>query len=499
MRRAEYLTSVFRQLRRPDGRAPALRIPHDFVGLGALLDSFGDHFVYQRADLRHEKVEWNPFNQRLLVLSESTPLETLEESFAAIEKAVLEFIFASHEAVHVLSWEPFFVGKHRPRDEAAFLEQSFAYEALAFWYSDLVVTPRIRAASPDGELVHSRSVVSSNFHPYRALKAAGVGAGAALDVYLQAFAARDSALLHGGDIYTRNLAKRIYAFYQRHLKPAQGMYRALTRIGVFDELYGRFCAIEGLPTLFPAALLAHDPNRDADAYCRAIARRAMRSLDALPRSRVAAVRLRRAAQTRAYFALVLRDVLARGQVGLENGRSLPARRRAAAVDGIETYLAGIERALVRLAAGEGAAAKTALAKADEAHRAVARALAGTWLTERDYLLPGIPGIGERTIAVPSATCLRTPREVEQLFRHVYARVSHDGGGAALRASLDRRVAALFAALARRDARPGRVGWRALTAALDDFLWHPLVRPRWTVPAAQPSAHSHFRELSMVFE
>jgi hypothetical protein len=453
---ARFLGRLERQLAgRPAATTP---LPVELPGLSALLASFA-------TAAPAPPDEWNPFAQRLFHRTAVEAPRALARDLEAATVVVDRFIELAHEAMHVLLWEPLFVGRC---SRAGFVERSLAFEGHCFWYADIVVTRALRVRLPDGELARGRSALSQpRFHPYRAFASLGItNPREILDHYLDAFTGIRGALYARRDrTFVKDLFRQLASMYFISKDASAALAARLDDIGVFGELRRRF-GFAGLPALLPDDLLALDDPR---ALCHAIATTGLRHVDALPPRTLRRVRERRAIQTRAYAACSLRVALERGLV------FSPSRRRvrtAPIVAEIARYLAQLEAALHRLADGAPIAdVQRACRASDRVYsRRIRGAVGDLWMARRTMILP--------RLATPTGELgLGVRDDAGAIRRHVLE--------LALRA-LDRSPA-IAAPMARVLAN--RRG------SLDALLREPAILAGWSVPLAaiDPEAN-RFREL-----
>lgn len=287
--------------------------------------------------------EWNPFSQRPVLSATPREDRAWGDEFLAAEQFFRSFIMMAHEALHILLWEPFFAGSLSISSSKQFIGMSLCAEAFCFFHSDIVLTRKIRETLPDGEVVFSRSSVSSrNFHPYRAFRAIGVSKpDRILDLYLEAFSGERTGLLNSRDPFASSLCDRIYKFYAVSRPPLERLYQVLRATGIFDEFRTRFCSMEGLPALLPSSVQALASEGLPKDYIRAVFKKGLKALGRLPEETVQAVRRRRMIQVRAYFTFQLRYVLEKGL----HSPTLSPRRQRSLLAAIESYLSQLQTAL----------------------------------------------------------------------------------------------------------------------------------------------------------
>ena len=245
--------------------------------------------------------EWNPLSQRIFVSGRFANASRFESDFLSIYYSNVELINIIHEALHVFLLEPFFTGTCNLTSARQTERLFLRFEAFCFWYSDIILTPRLREASPDGEFVLSRNAVSqAEFHPYRALKALKKDSRKeSFQLYYDSFSGVKTALATSQVSESRVLAKRIYTFYESNKRSPRLLYGLLKKTQVFGEFYDRFCSVAGIPSLLTAGearkLIRAESEDLWEAYSTTIPR-----LSKLSKTHIARVRMRRAIQTRAY-------------------------------------------------------------------------------------------------------------------------------------------------------------------------------------------------------
>ncbi len=317
-------------------------------GLQALFDSLVTGSPTARAVKDRTVEEWNPLSQRIL-LSDETPIfaAALERDFTLVPSYVQTFVEWAHEAVHILSMEPWFLGARTIRSQSDFTAWYRAAEGMAFWYADIVVTREVRDAAPTADLVYCRSSVSNaGFHPEQAFRALGlVTSEEILPLYIAGFLGDRSPLSTVQHPLSVTLAERIHEFYIGSDLTLRGLYDLLASFDVFGEFFDRFCQL-GAPGLFDEESLARVGTLDPAAYHVELGVRLLPALEALKSDQLAKVRLRRSLQTRAYYGWFLARSLSKGWVVSLRSMNLPRVAEAAA-----EYLNDIEAALRLLVAG----------------------------------------------------------------------------------------------------------------------------------------------------
>src|SRR5438552_1868768 len=304
---------------RPDlARYPEVLSWRSFPAVQRCFQSFST--IYRHDDLGKAGLafsEWNPLSQILATRNElSTKIATLESPFARLEYRIGSEIEMSHELMHILLWEPFFVGHCKPHSAAEFANTGILFEAFCFFFSDILLTRTIRERYPDQELVFSRHAVSMrHFQPYRAFRALGIeDCRRILQTYLLAFSLRHSDVSLSNAPLARELQLRFATMAYYAGVPARRTLKHLADNLVFGEFYSRFCRVPGLPTLVSEDASRRLKEGDVKGYLHQIHECELARWKAIPLSLSRSVRLRRAVQTRAYFALQLRRIIERDEV-----------------------------------------------------------------------------------------------------------------------------------------------------------------------------------------
>jgi hypothetical protein len=307
-------------------------------GLSNLLDSFSSLLV-QKSQFNEE---WNPFSQRPVTHAVNVDNPTkLENSIQAVNL----FIEASHEATHILLWEPFFAGTCRPGNPKELIFASLIFEAYCFWYADIIVTRNLRTRLPDGEFARVRSAISQpDFHPYRAFKAINiVEPSEILNIYFHAFMGGDSPLYRHRQLpYVEDLLRRFINFYVTASQPVNALFKILDHVGIFEEFYGRFCRLSGIPSLLPDSLLKMDIMANPISYCHSIRKNGYKHIEHLSPKTISQVRMRRFIQMRAYYAYSLLYALKANLVFSRKNKSFNGaelkRNLAQYIDVLETAI-----------------------------------------------------------------------------------------------------------------------------------------------------------------
>jgi len=291
-------------------------------------------------------MEWNPFSQRLYMngaFTVKTP--ALVAHFAHATEVIEDFIILCHEALHVLLWEPFFVGAMRYPNGKRFRDLSMCFEGLCFWYSDIVLSRTLRVKLPDGEFLHARDAVSlKRFHPYRAFTALGITDPEKIrDIYLHAFMGDQTKLYARRDqAFVRELCGRIMHFYFESAPPIASFHTELRRMGIATRFRERFCTRPGLPAVLPEEVLGMSVDEDPVGFCAAVMGDGLAHLAGMPSREVHRVRARRAIQTRAYLAYSMLAAVSGDRLMTRRGGAVDG---APLKDALERYLDRLEAAL----------------------------------------------------------------------------------------------------------------------------------------------------------
>jgi hypothetical protein len=498
-----YLDRLHRRLQGAPSRSrdAKLSIAHEVPGLFELVESLSGAAVNEVDASKRAKVsEWNPFYQRVYLLSAAELRDDpLTRDLDRAADTIDRFIDVSHQASHVLLLEPFFVGRATAPTAAQFVSTSLVCEGFCFWYADIVVTRRLRVRLADGELVRARSSFSQPlFHPYRAFQAIGIeDEEKILDVYLRAFAGEKSALFHKKHLpLVHELFHRFARFFFASQKGIRDLKRELERQDVFGEFRRRFCLVPGLPSLLPESILQIDVHQDPRAFCLEVARSGLPWIGSLTQTVLQRVRARRAVQTRAYGAYSLRAVLRDGTftvAGVGVGESRQPRRDLL-LSSLEEYLSRLEAAIIALARGAPLRQVESLREAADAFY-TAQVLARLrrtplWVSERKMVLPYMkPPLG--LVREPSRLSRKDrahlTRRALKLASRVYVEVPNPPVE-----GLRRMAALLDTAAAPRDGGRHDAAW---ARALNALLCAPGLIDTWSVrlDAIDP-AENRFREL-----
>ena len=122
----------------------------------------------------HEPRDWNPILQIPFCYRGYTSGALLSAQYDGRYQAAHQIVELSHEMLHILLWESFFVGDLCPTQNQ-FVAMSRLFEGYAYWFADIVLTERLRASSRKHEMLFSRhSLTSINFHPRVAFRELGL-------------------------------------------------------------------------------------------------------------------------------------------------------------------------------------------------------------------------------------------------------------------------------------------------------------------------------------
>jgi hypothetical protein len=331
------------------GRARAIPFLRFCPEMERLLSTFSTVAWQDAPDL---PPEWNPFTQRILLRGEPRGMSELGADFEALEHAITGAMHVIHEACHVLTWEPLFVGALPELDASTFVQMSMGFEGFCFWYPDIVVAKQLRDRYANGDVVLSRRGASSpHFSPHMAFAELGIEDAAEIrQIYLDAFSGLRTPLATKAGTAkaaSRSLGKRIYGFYVKGKRDIASLYAELDRMKLFSNFARRFW-LPGLPSILPDTLLARTRAGEIslDEYCNEIASSGFPWIAKLDEAQLSAVALRRSVQTRAYFAWTLRYVLhERLFIDSERAGASPADV-ARIVDRVDDYLIQLEEILV---------------------------------------------------------------------------------------------------------------------------------------------------------
>lgn len=362
-----------------------LKIERDIPGLNNLFQSMS------ASALDGAKGEWNPISQKIFDGHIPKAQNDIAHDFDQISITVTQFLIKAHEALHIYFWEPFFSGQYRIRSKEKFVEQSLVFEGCCFWYTDILMTPPMRAYLPDGEFVFSRTAVSQRaFHPYRAFKSLGIDDQyKILDLYIDSFRGYETPIFSKRvDGFVHNLAKRIYGFYVGSIKPSTDLFNRLKAVGIFSEFFDRFCDIPNLPSAIDdstSKLLADGKIED---YCRNVFKSSLPQLQKLDSKTVFKVRVRRHLQLRAYTAMSLRFAVEKQLVFSVKNLSFDSKK---IIHALNDYIDQIEVLIKELACGgDPKGILSSCATADKFYSKNIRTIfldKQLWMAERGYYFP----------------------------------------------------------------------------------------------------------------
>jgi hypothetical protein len=406
-----------------------------------------------------------------------------------------------HEACHVLTWEPIFVGALPELDASTFVQMSMGFEGFCFWYPDIVVAKQLRDRYANGDVVLSRRGASSpHFTPHMAFDALGIKDTAEIrQIYLDAFSglstplATKAGMTHAA---SRSLGRRIYGFYAKGKLDVASLYTELNRVKLFSSFARRFW-LPGLPSVLPDALLARTRagEMSLDDYCNEIADSGFSWIAGLDEAELSAVAFRRSVQTRAYFAWTIRHVLHAGLFVEPDGAGVSAADVAQIVDQLDDYLACLEKVLlvVRDQPRHVRARDSAVAALTTADRRYDRTVrlplkrARLWVRNRRQIFPNddvqLPwGLLQHAKAMPRhydyalTRCLEIGRALAEKRRPLPSATKEVCRRPADRADLGRWL-----------------------RAHNRFMTHPEVLPHWSVMLSDSNPGSGtFRELLFVY-
>lgn len=510
LRELERYSSYFENGSRSLAGAPDLPLFAGLSGVAKLLGSFSIALLH---DLYEE--EWNPFSQRQLILNVIPAKNGFALPFQTLEDSLRSLLLSVHEALHIALWEPFFTGRLRVADKETFKSASLCFEACCFWYADLIATPRLRRKFPDNELTFERKAISETyFHPSRAFAALGITEpDRILEVYMAAFCGRGTPLSQPKEIFSFNLAQRIYQFHFAAKAPLHGLYAQLRRAGTFSEFRERFCAVDCVPSLFPDELSA-SLGSDLDSsglpfrYCRGVFERGLPFIESLPKRELARVRLRRYIQSRAYFAFVLRKVLKD-----ENFVSLRGAHHGVGttlLSSTDSYLQKLESALRALCANKtfrGVVEQIDGADRFFSNQVVRKARSQElWVARRTSILPRHARAHLTGLLKTEALSPRRRKQEATRLRKYFARALYRGKPGFDPATVSRFARILPDLLSSSVERPAskRVGSSPLTEkefieTYNAIAAHPEVIPEWGAPlyGIDPE-RNQFRDLLFVY-
>jgi hypothetical protein len=400
-----------------------------FPGLFKVLDSLVSSAAISK-QTNFEPKEWNPFSQRVYMQSASdlSDAEKMMDVDQIID-SIGRFLELSHEAMHILLWEPLFVGFAKsPITSKTFSELSLCFEGFCFWYADIIITKNLRERFLDGEFIFNRNAVSQpGFHPYRAFSILGINDPIKiLDLYGEIFSGKKDTLFYRkkSDLYIGDLLERFGGFYVYSINSIRLLYKEYEAMNFFSEYKVRFCDKDGLPSLLNDDLLLIDWQKNPQEYCKKIFKIALPSINAITKRQLTRVQQRRSIQTRAYHAYGIISALNRGLVfsakRQEYKRNLFKRN-------LEIYLVKLESALMLLAKnGSIVKVQHMMNQADIFYSKYIRVYSeknSLWLNSRFLLFPNLTGTFNRFGRLGESEELKW-NEMNALTRHAL-RISYD--------------------------------------------------------------------------
>lgn len=456
-------------------------LPEDAMpGLEQLLGSLTVISPSKRQVRERHVEDWNPLAQRVLLSDRATlPMSELELPLGTLSSHAQTFVEWAHEAVHIYSMEGWLTGAHALTDRESFRSWYLAGEGLAYWYADIVVTRALRQALPSLNLVFSRQAVSSaSFHPETALAELGLTSPEdVLPVYLEAFTGRWEH--QGPERLGRAFSARVRDFYEDSAGTLGNLFQTLSDYDILDGYWRRFCAIPGLPSL-----LDESQRRDLGALTAVPAHRllahSLATLSRLDEQHLAAVRLRRSLQLRAYYLWMLLATLEGGQVyGLEPSASDEAGRA------LRPLLDDLAQGLQSLAAG--AALTEVQQVADRVSASVdaviAGPLAGSIMAYRYWIFPAFAPTGG-LMGLWTERSAFSDEEAARIASDVFERSTRSEEVILLMSDFLRTL---------------RSGQAERVVAFNRLMLHRDVRPTWTIDLGEISFQSdRFRELAFEF-
>jgi hypothetical protein len=249
---------------------------------------------------------------------------------------------------------------------------------------------------------------------------------------------------------------------------------------VFGEFYNRFCHVPGLPTLVSEDTSRRLKERDVKGYLHQIHEGEIDRWKAVPLSLSRSVRLRRAIQTRAYFALQLRSIIERKEVkSLTGSRWHPTT----ILPPLEEYLFLLEQAI-------GSLELCSIRRADAFYEKNVRALlvrTRAWVSRREFIFPKLES--------PRVCSQGTRSELLDSCKLLVGILCGKRAAGIKRAEhLLKELLEIQALLIKKP-----YSSPALRRRYEKLLYSDGVRELWSVPLAFNSpAANRFRELSFVF-
>lgn len=479
-----------------------LRLPIAIEGLENLINSFSSGSPHDRVkDLE----EWNPFSQRPIFEVDPKISPSLSYDFDYVSDIAHRFIVLVHEAMHVLLWEPFFCGRFKP-NRTNFRDLSLAFEGFCFWYAEIVVNGKLNFKFPDGEGVLERNSVSQSLaHPQSAFRGLKLtDPRQIMQIYTQAFRGYETKLSQPTtDPIVLNLAERFYSFCITTVRGPHGMFEAFKEFGLFDEFYSRFCKVRELPSLLPESLLGFPMNLDTDTYCWKMYAEGMKHVAGLNHKQIVQVRLRRAIQTRAYFAYCLKHTI--------DSRNFSAHAKFPAsktLKGINTYINILESSIASLRL-DHRQSKRQLWTADQAFEHDVRKPLQKYkvlTTVRSQLVPELPGhsklkVNEDRSSLSPAKLTKFAQGVLQTYVKPKLEFNRNSRASVGLAKTTLRILKLTHKIEGSRNHEHKAKWaRSLSTEIDAVLKHELVFTQWSLPlAAINPARNSFREILFIYK
>ncbi|NVB43121.1 hypothetical protein G6O69_35185 [Pseudenhygromyxa sp. WMMC2535] len=472
--RDQLMREIF-ELRRSDlgSLADATQLHTRYPGLARQLDGIDTLAKSHRSPGGRAIREWNPIAQRpYLAFFMPAPYREPPEAGDEIRydhwpAICQDFAELGHELLHILAWEPFFVGETNPLTWAddAFISYMHLSEAACFFHSDVLYRDLTLGILGDERLRHRSVGFSTLCQSLEVLAAAGFEQPCEqLERTMDMFALERASLDWGADLPAfEAMRARIFRFVMLSQQVQARLLVHMRSSGIADEFYERFCRIDGLPRAHEAALAGPEEG-SIRAYIHELLAALARGVGPEP-----GVRVRRSAQARAYYLWQLAHAAGRGLLADADGLEFEPGL-------FDPALAAYAETLVALAREGPDQATARLFAANELAQAVVDRLAarGAYVSQRQLMLAdsdferlGLPMIGVtggQLGEAPSARhawLMRCPIDWAGLM-------CSDGGlREALRVALDERC---------------DDGHRH--AALDEFARAPAVRSYWAVHASE---------------
>jgi hypothetical protein len=308
--------------------------------------------------------------------------------------SVGRFVEIAHESMHILLWEPYFVGHGEyPITKESFSNLSLSFEGFCFWYTDIVLTKQLRERFTDGEFILHRNAVSQpGFHPYRAFKAIGISHPTdILEIYANIFSGNKNTPIYKNrkKLFVGDLLSRFGNFYLSTMQPISLLYKELKTMKFFSEFRSRFCVV-GLPSLLPQEILSHNWQNDPSGYCKRIYTHGLKTIHRLSQSDLKRIQLRRKIQTRAYHAYTLLSALERDRV-ISTDETHFSRFKL--MDHIRDYINELENGLkILLDSKSNAKVNSAILFADSNYQKKICNYSekhSLWMSGREFILPSL--------------------------------------------------------------------------------------------------------------